>query len=151
MSDTKKTITKLLEADFDVPYIFKQILKKETSMLPDEEIENIVFLEREYLQEKNESPVYSAAKLLVLTSYGLILAEEGFIEITENIMGYKIQHIPFNKITSIELDVCLLSGSLKISTSSYGKLELEVNFNTAKYYRNFEPFISALRTKIVLA
>lgn len=110
-----------------------------------------MFLEREYLQEKNESPVYSAAKLLVLTSYGLIVAEEGFIEITENIMGYKIQHIPFNKITSIELDVCLLSGSLKISTSSYGKLELDIKFNTAKYYRNFEPFIGALRTKIVLA
>ncbi|MCE0495723.1 hypothetical protein [Vibrio salinus] len=151
MGDINNKISRVLDTDFEVPSIFKQILRKETSLLPDEEIEDLVFLDREYLRERIESPVYSAAKLLVLTSYGLIIVEEGFIEISDNIMGYKIQHIPFSKITSIELDACLLAGTLKISTSSYGKMEVEIPFNTARYYEDFESFISALRIKIVLA
>ncbi len=151
MTDVAKKITGVLESDFDVPYIFKKVLKKETYLLPDEEVLDLILLEREYLQEKNESPVYSAAKLLVLTSYGLIIAEEGFIQISEDIMGYKILHIPFNKITDIELDVCLLTGVLKVATNAYGKDESDIKFNTDKYYHQFENFIETLRKKVVLS
>lgn len=118
--------------------------------MPDEQIEALVLLEREYLQEKGESPVFAPAKLLMLTTYGLTIVEEGFVKIAENYMGYKVQHITYNKITNIELDVCLLSGRLRISTSSNGSNQSEIQFNTAKYYRDFEDFIDALRKKIVL-
>lgn len=149
MDSVEKKIADVLNHDFEVPYAFKQLLRRETYLLPDEEIQDLILLEREYLQDRNDSPIYSSAKLLVLTSYGLIIAEEGFIKITEDIMGYKILHIPYNKITDIELDVCLLTGVLKVATNAYGKSESGIEFNTAKYYHAFECFIEALRKKMV--
>jgi hypothetical protein len=151
MTNVEKKIADVLENGFDIPYAFKQVLKKETYLLPEEEILDLILLEREYLQEKNESPIHSAAKLLVITSYGLIIAEEGFIAISEDIMGYKILNIPFNKITDIELDVCLLTGVLKVATNAYGKSEPGIKFNADKYYQAFKNFIETLRKQVVLA
>lgn len=150
MNNVEKKIADVLNQSFEVPYAFKQLLRRETYLLADEEILDVVLLEREYLQEKNDSPIYSPAKLLVLTSYGVILAEEGFITITEDIMGYKIRYIPFNKITDIELDVSLLTGVLKVATNAYGKSESGVEFDTNKYYHAIECFIEALRKKMVM-
>jgi hypothetical protein len=148
MKDVKSKISNVLEADFEVPYIFKQILKKEASLLPDEKIEDLIFLGRDYRQELNESPVQYPSKLLVLTSYGLIIAEEGFMKISDDITGYRIKHIPYKKITEIELDICLLLGVLRISTNSYGREESSIEFNTARFYRDFELFVESLRSKI---
>lgn len=151
MIDVEIKIESVLNNDYDVPYTFKEILKKDIYLLADEQIVDLIWLEREYLQQANKSHIYSAAKLLVLTSYGLVIAEEGFTKISDDMMGYKILHIPFNKITDIELDVCLLDGVLKIATNGYGKNESGIKFNTAKYYPQFVKFIEALRQKIITA
>ncbi len=148
MFDVDSKIANVLDQDFDAPYIFQQVLKKEVYLLPDELILDLIWLRRETQLEGNETRIYSPSKLLVLTSYGLIFAEEGFTRISEDMLGYKVQHIPYNKISDIELDVCLLAGVLKIATNAYGKNEAGIEFNTAKYYPQFEKFIEILRQKV---
>jgi hypothetical protein len=46
----------------------------------------------------------------------------------------------------MELDMCLLQGYFKVMTSSK-EPEISVEFNTAKYYREFEKFVNQIRKK----
>lgn len=150
MSANEMKIQEVLNRGFDVPSIFKSVLMKESVFTHDEEILDVVFLEREYFNEqKKPSNVFSKAKLLVATSHGLILIEEGMNEINTNYMGFKIKYIMYGKIASIELDICLLQGIFKIASDTSSNAEATVEFNTSKYGRHFEDFIDVVRGKMV--
>lgn len=150
MNAIETKIQEILDRGFDVPSIFKSVLMKESVFTHDEEILDVVFLEREYFNDtKKSSNVFSKAKLLVATSHGLILIEEGMNEINTNYLGFKMKHIMYSKIASIELDICLLQGILKISFDSNSNTETTIEFNTSKYYRSFEEFIDVVRKKMV--
>ena len=149
MRTLKDKIAEIIEADFEVHQIFKDVVKKQSIFTEDEEIEGLVFIKREHVNERVESsPVFSSAKLLVATNQGLVYAEEGFKEIRDDYFGYKMKHIYYDKISAMELDMCLLQGYFKIMTSSK-EPEISVEFNTAKYYREFEKFVNQIRKKRV--
>ncbi|CCU80710.1 hypothetical protein HSACCH_02252 [Halanaerobium saccharolyticum subsp. saccharolyticum DSM 6643] len=149
MRTLKDKIAEIIEADFEVHQIFKDVVKKQSIFTEDEEIEGLVFIKREHVNERVESsPVFSSAKLLVATNQGLVYAEEGFKEIRDDYFGYKMKHIYYDKISAMELDMCLLQGYFKIMTSSK-EPEISVEFNTAKYYREFEKFVNKIRKKRV--
>jgi hypothetical protein len=152
MTETEERVAQILESGFDTPQIFKSILKKETGLGKDDEILDVIHVRREYMNERDPSSrIHEPAKLLVATQHGLVLAEEGFFEIAESIMGYKIKLVGYDKIATIELDVSMLDGEFLISAYGETSAQMKISFNTAKYYREFRAFIDLLRRKAMLA
>lgn len=146
MRSLEEKIRKITEADFDVHHIFKEIVKKQSIFTENEEIVDLVFIKREHLNERIESsPIFSSAKLLVATTHGLVFSEEGFKEISDKYLGYKMKHIYYDKISAMELDMCLLQGYFKVTTASSDHPEIVVEFNTANYYQEFESLVKNLR------
>jgi hypothetical protein len=151
MTDTETRIKQILDSGLELPKIFKSILRREIGLGKEERILDVLLVQREYRDERDaKSPVHEPAKLLIATEYGLSFVEEGFYEIADSILGYRMKHVGYSKITTIELDVSMLHGELVVS--SYGELiaQLKVSFNTARYFREFQAFIDLLRSKIVM-
>ena len=154
MHTKEEKIRALIAETPHLPPVFEILLSKKSVFAEDEEIIEMIFLEREgykaangfFEKEKNFLP----ASLVIATSYGITIVQEGGNELFEKMYGYKITHLLFDKISSLQLDVCLLSGKLTISCSS-GDPESVIHFNTAKYYREFESFVDAVRRKIFLS
>jgi hypothetical protein len=93
--------------------------------------------------QKSEN--WQPATLIVATIFGITILVEGGFRITEDLYGYGIKHILYEKIASIELDFCFLSGKLIISSSLNSENETAAEFNTAKYYLEFERMIQVIR------
>lgn len=150
MKNLKEKIKEITEADFEVHQIFKEIVESRSIFTEDEEIEALVFIRREHVNERVEaSAVFSSAKLLVATNQGLVFAEEGFKEISDQYFGYRLKHIYYDKISAMELDMCLLQGYFKVMTSSK-EPEISIEFNTANYYKEFEKFVNHIRKKRIV-
>jgi hypothetical protein len=148
MKSLKEKINEILEGDFDVHHIFKEIVSKQSAFTENEEIIDLIFIKRKHLDERDsKSAVQSPAKLIVATTHGLVFAVEGFKEITENYYGYRMKHIYYDKISSLELDICLLQGEFKVVANSTENPEILVNFNAAIYYQEFEKFVESVRQK----
>jgi len=146
MLSLEQKINSILEADYDVHHIFKEIVSKKSIFTEKESILDLIFIKREHLDERDvKSSVYKPAKLLVATTHGIIFLEEGFKEITDNYLGYRIKHLYYDKISSIELDICLLEGQFKIVTDSSEYPVVELNFNSSNYYNSFEIFVDQVR------
>ncbi|SIQ42615.1 hypothetical protein [Halanaerobium kushneri] len=136
------------ETDFEVHHIFKEIVTKQTVINEKEEIVDLIFIKRSHIDDRDtESPVESPAKIIVATTYGLIFAEEGFKEITEDYYGYKMKNIYYDKISSAELDICMLQGEFKVVANSSKEPEINISFNTAIYYEEFEKIFEIIRKK----
>ena len=148
MKTLAEKTNEILESDFDVHHIFKRIVSQESAFTENEEIIELVFIKRKHLDDSDiKSPVQRPAKILVATTHGLVYAEEGFKEIKENYYGYKMKHIYYDKISSLELDICLLHGEFKVETNSSQNPVIELSFNTTQYYEEFEKFIDVVRQK----
>lgn len=148
MKSLEEKIKEILEADFDVHHIFKEIVSKQSAFTENEEIVDLIFIKRKHLDERDtKSAVQSPAKLILATTHGLVCAEEGFKEITDNYYGYRMKHVYYDKISSLELDICLLQGEFKAVANSTAKPEIAVNFNAAIYYQEFEKFVETVRQK----
>ncbi|ADQ13670.1 PH domain-containing protein [Halanaerobium hydrogeniformans] len=146
MKTLEEKIKEITEADFDVHHIFKKIVNKQTGFTENEEIVNLVFVKRKHLDDRDKSSsIISPAKLIVATTQGIIFVEEGFEEISENYLGYKIKHIYYDKISSFELDICLLEAKFMVVANSAKDPEIYINFNTALYYKKFEKFVDVAR------
>jgi hypothetical protein len=148
MKSLKEKIAEILEADFDVHHIFKEIVSKQSAFTENEEIVDLIFIKRKHLDDNDtKSPVQSPAKLLLATTHGLVFAVEGFKEITKNYYGYRMKHVYYDKISSLELDICLLQGEFKVVANSSENPEILTEFNAAIYYQEFEKFIEKARKK----
>lgn len=146
MKSLEEKIKEILESDFDVHHIFKELVSKQSAFTENEEIVDLVFIKRKHVDERDtKSAVQSPAKLLIATTHGLVCAEEGFKEITDNYYGYRMKHIYYDKISSLELDICLLQGEFKAVANSSENPEIMVDFNTAIYYAEFERFVETVR------
>lgn len=146
MKSLKEKINEILKADFDVHHIFKDIVSEQSTFTEDEEIVDLVFVKRKHVDDRDSnSAVQSPAKLILATTHGLVFAEEGFKEITENYYGYRIKHIYYDKITSLELDICLLQGEFNVVANSTEDPEILIEFNTGIYHQDFEKFIEIVR------
>ena len=148
MNTVQTKIQEMLEAGRDVPFIFKEVIRKKSFISQDEEILDLVFLEREYQidSDKTSKLVYKG-RLLVATSHGIISMEEGLSEIATDYLGYRIKHIPYGKLESVELDICLLQGVLLLGAS--GQSMTKVEFNTTKDFRKFEEFVNVIRRNML--
>ncbi|MGL4368990.1 MAG: hypothetical protein ACRCUT_04865 [Spirochaetota bacterium] len=153
MNLTEQQIRELIANNPHLPVIFEILLTKKSFFNEDEEILAAIFLEREgfrttekfFEKETNFHP----ATLIVATTYGLTLVQEGGNEVFEKMYGYRIQHVLYDKISHMQLDICLLSGKFSISCGS-GASESVIEFNTAKFYKQFEQFIDILRRQVFL-
>jgi hypothetical protein len=151
MNRVDKKIKKVTEGGFDIHHIFKKILNKNIIFKAEEEIVDLIYIDREYIDDRDEkSPVASPGKLIVATTEGLIFVEEGFEEIANNYLGYRIQFVSYDKVSGIEFDICLLKGKLVIYTDSSDEANIRLEFNSSKYYDLFEDFLDLLRSEIHL-
>jgi hypothetical protein len=148
MNSVQTKIQEILEASRNVPYIFKEVIEKKSFISQDEEIVDLVFLEREYqIASDKTSKLVFKGRLLIATSHGIIFMEEGLSEIATDYLGYRIKHISYNKLESVELDICLLQGILLLGTSGHNMTK--VQFNTTKDFRKFEQFVNTVRGKML--
>jgi hypothetical protein len=58
-----------------------------------------------------------------------------------------MKHVYYDKISSLELDICLLQGEFKVVANSSENPEILTEFNAAIYYQEFEKFIENVRKK----
>jgi hypothetical protein len=147
--ELKAKIDKIISSDFEAPSIFKTILKKELAFVEKEEILDIVSMKREYVDAVRKQQVYSPAVLIIATTYGLIIVEEGQTPLELEYGGYRIRHILYSKIRCLEFDTCLLLGVFKLIMGSGPEPDLVVEFNTAKYYYDFEALVDLIRRKMI--
>jgi len=146
MKSLAEKIKDIKDADFDVHYIFKEIVTKQSAFTENEEIVDLVFIKRKHSDERDKnSKITEPAKILVATTHGIVFAEEGFKEISENYYGYRMKHTYYDKISNLELDICLLKGVFKVAASSSENADIEIKFNTANYFRDFEKFLNVVR------
>lgn len=146
MKSLEEKIKEIRESDFDVHHIFKEIVGKQSAFTENEEIVDMVFIKRKHMDESDKkSKIVQPAKIIAATTHGLVFAEEGFKEISENYYGYRMKHIYYDKISSLELDMCLLQGVFKVVANSSENAEVEIEFNTARYFQEFENFVSSVR------
>lgn len=143
-------IMELIEFNTDVPHEFKAVLKKESAFTKDEEILDVVYLEKEYFNHRKESSnVYTNAKLLVATTHGIVLTEEGMPKNNTNLPAYNTKYFMYEKIASIELETCMLQGILKIHHDTGGNEGTEIEFNTTKQEHHIEAFVNVVRKKMI--
>lgn len=151
MKKLDQKIKEIMEADYQVHHIFRKIVDKKSIFTENENIIDLVFLKREYLNARDsDSAVDSTAKIIIATNEGIVFAEEGFEEISKNYLGYKLKHIYYDKISSFELDITLLKGKFKIYTVSSEVPEILIEFNAAEYYEQFERFVNSVRKKKII-
>ena len=147
-----KYIENVLNKTPYLPLVFKSILTSETFFAEHEEIIDCLCFEREGYDVKSNFIIkhkeWQPTTLIVATNYGVTVLVEGGSKISDTLFGYRMKHISYEHITSIELDVCFLDGKLSIMTGDARGDEAAVSFNTAKYHQDCERFIEVIRKKI---
>ena len=148
MNTVQSKIQEILEASRDVPFVFKEVINKQLFISQDEEIVDLVYLKREYQTDSDKtSKLVFKGRLLIATSHGIIFIEEGLSEIATDYLGYRIKHIAYNKLESVELDICVLQGILLLGAIGHNMIKVE--FNTTNDFRKFEHFVDIVRRKIL--
>ena len=145
--DSKKKLNEL-KLSPNIPSIFKTVLNKEYAFAQAEEYLDAMIISREYQNGlETFGNIHSRAKMIIATNYGLIFIEEGDDEPGAEIAGFKIQHVLYSKISSVELDMCLLAGSFVIHTDFGNRTGIEIKFNTAQYQYEFARFLEVVRNQ----
>lgn len=133
MKTIESKIQEILNRGSDLPNHFRLALMKKSVFTQNEEILDVVYLEREYINDMKDSDnIYSNAKLIVATSYGITLLEERNDEFNTSISGISIKHILYGKINTIQIDYDLLSGVLRINVDTNCGTETGVEFIRTK-------------------
>jgi hypothetical protein len=152
MKDLDAEIKKIISETPHLPAILENILNHNSVISSDEEIIDYIYLERQgfvptenFFEKKSN---WQPATLIIATSYGISILEEGGTMIVDRVYGYRIKHILYEKITSLELDISLLAGVM-IIYSNNSSSEIKIGFNTAHDYEKFERFIDVVRRKIL--
>ena len=139
----EKKLMDILSKGYNAHYILKKVLKDNTLFVENKDILDVIFITREEITtNENESEPFSPAKVIIATDYGLLILQEGFTEISDNYLGYGLQKIYYNKIDSIKLDICMLKGKFKVFAG--GNELVEIEFETTKYYKEFEQLIKII-------
>ncbi|RAK04048.1 hypothetical protein C8C77_1445 [Halanaerobium saccharolyticum] len=133
----------ILSQGYKAHYILKKVLKDDTLFVDNRDILDVIFIKREELYDnKNRPEPFSPAKLLIATDYGILILEEGFEEITDNYLGYSMQKMYYKNMDSVKLDICMLNGKFKIYSG--GNELVLIEFETTKYFKDFEEFIKII-------
>jgi len=137
-------INKIFMGNYKAHYMLKKILSDKTLFIKNKQIKDLIFIRRESLDEHG---LKSHAKLIIATEDEILIMKEGFNEIDKEALGYKMLKIYYDKITGIEFDICLLKGEFKIITN--GNKDISVEFNSSKYYKEFEKFIECIHEYLI--
>jgi len=145
--DSKKKLNEL-KLSPNIPSIFKTVLNKEYAFAQAEEFLDAIIISREYQNGlETFGNIHSRSKMIIATNYGLIFIEEGDEELGVEIAGFKILHVLYSKISSVELDMCLLAGSFVIHTDFGNQTGIKIKFNTAQYQHEFARFLEVVRNQ----
>lgn len=142
-------VSRIIDNSDDTPIIFKVILKKELAFVSQEEILDVVLIKKEYADTVKKSDIFSKARLLIATNYGLVAVEEGQNDAHLEYGGYRIRHLMYSKIKCLDFNSCLLVGNLIVMTGSAREPDLVIEFNTSKYYREIENLVDIIRGKMI--
>ena len=144
-----KKIIDIFSAGYEAHYMLKKVLKDDTLFVENKDIIDVIFIEREEVSGGSDSSAkpYEPAKVIIATTYGILFLKEGFKEINDNLLGYRLKKTYYNKIDSVELDICLLNGSFRVYSG--GNVSSEIEFSTAKYFKEFEEFMSIIHENIM--
>ena len=146
--ELENKIRKIIESTEDTPDIFRPVLKKEMALSKQEEILGVVNIKREYVDKAKKDVVYARAILLIATNFGLISVEEAQEQLKLEYGGYRIRHVMYSKISSLDFDSCLLTGLLKIEIGS-NLPSLVIEFNTSRYYLEIEEMADLIRGQMI--
>ena len=117
--------------------------------MDNKDILDVIFIVREEISDNENRPEpFSPAKLLIATDYGILILQEGFEEITDNYLGYSMQKIYYKNMDSIKLDICMLNGKFKVYSG--GNELVVIEFETTKYFKDFEEFIKIIHDNKIL-
>lgn len=142
-----KKIIDIFSAGYEAHYMLKRVLKDDTLFVENKDIIDVIFIEREEISDEASARPYVPAKLVIATTYGILFLEEGFNEINDNLLGYRMKKIYYDKIDSVELDICLLNGDFRVYCG--GKVSFELEFLTSKYFKEFEEFMKITHENIM--
>jgi hypothetical protein len=145
----EQKINKIIDSRDDTPIIFKVILKKELAIDAQEEILDLAYIRREHSDNGRKSGEFAKSVLLITTNYGLMVVEEGMNDTHLEYGGYRIRHMMYSKIKSLDFNSCLLIGQLRAVTGSPSEPDLMVEFNTSKYYQEIATIVDIIRGKMV--
>lgn len=141
-------IMDIFSANYDAHYMLKKVLKDDTLFVENKDIIDVIFIAREEVSgggNKGSKP-YEPAKVIIATTYGIIFLEEGLKKINDDLIGYRLKKTYYEKIDSVELDICVLTGSFKIYSG--GNVSSKIEFSTTKYFKEFEEFMRIIHDKI---
>jgi hypothetical protein len=140
-----------------LPAIFKSVLENENEefLLEGEVLLDTLFVERDGYDlvdnHLRKFDSWTPAMLIVVTNYGLSVLREGGLKVLDSLYGYSIHHTVFNKVSSLELDICLLEGTLTLSTSTSGHPDTVIKFNSGLYFQGFERLARIIRAQVFQA
>ena len=140
----EEKINEIFMGNYKAHYMLKKILSDKTLFIKNEEIKDLIFIRRESLDKQG---LKSPAKLIIATNNEILIMKEGFNEIDEEALGYEMIKVYYDKITGIKFDICLLKGKFKVITNSNDNISVE--FNTGKYYKDFEKFIECVHNYLI--
>jgi len=145
----EKKLIDILSQGYKAHYILKKVLKDDTLFVDNKDILDVIFIVREEISDsKNRPEPFSPAKLLIATDYGILILQEGFEEITDNYLGYSMQKIYYKNMDSVELDICMLNGKFKVYSG--GSELVLIEFETTKYFKDFEEFIKIIHDNKII-
>lgn len=145
----QKRADELIQAGFEVPNVFKVILKGESILAEDLNIRDFVYLPREYRDERAKTgDVYKRAYLLLATDKGIIVVQEGVEELDINMGGYRVRYVPYSKIVAVEIDSVLMQADLRIFSGSGEEVKIEIDFNRKRFFKDVANFVNIVRHSI---
>ena len=145
----EKKLMDILSQGYKAHYILKKVLKDDTLFVDNKDILDVIFIKREEISDNQNRPEpFSPAKLLIATDYGILILQEGFEEITDNYLGYSMQKIYYKNMDSVKLDICMLNGEFKVYSG--GSELVVIEFETTKYFKDFEEFIKIIHDNKML-
>jgi len=145
----EQKIKNIIESHEEIPTIFKKVLKKELALLEQEAVLDVVNIKREYSDITKKTDIFTKAVLLIATSFGLVVVEEGVNDLHLEFGGYRVRHVMYSKIKCMDFNSCLLIGTLKVTTGSINEPDLLLEFNTSKYYSEIEKIVEIIRGKMI--
>lgn len=140
----------IIDAGFDVPAIFKAVLRGDTSLLDFNEIRDFVYLPREYRDERTKSgDIYKRGYLLIATARGVVIVQEGTgEELDIELGGFRVRYVPYSKIVAIEIDSVLMQAELSIYSGSGEEVKISIDFNRKQFYKEVSNFVNVIRRSI---
>ena len=147
-------IQQIIDSGFETPSILKKVLADELALIKQDQqnrdILGLIFMEAQYLFNNVEgSKKFSGAHMIIATTTGLIIVEEGLGELNLEFGGYRARYVPYSKISCVEIDSCLLLGVFKLALGGTLKdPDFVIEFDTAQNFHEFDQIIKIIRSKM---